>query len=618
MPMSSFYTFKPEDAQRFAMEHGIRAHQHGDELQLERCPYCNNKEGNFSINLKTGAFNCLRASCGAKGNMITLHRDFGFDIGKDVREYERPRITWRRFKTKQIVPTDPAIAYLESRGIPADVTKEYEVTTKKGDDNVLVFPFKNEKGELEFIKYRKTNFDKERDKNKEWCEANTRPILFGMKQCTGFDRLILTEGQIDSLSVAAAGISNACSVPNGKNGMTWIPHCWDWLCKFSEIVVFGDYEHGSMTLLEDVQTRFDCKVRAVRPEDYRGCKDANEILQKFGVDAIRQAIENAAPVMLPQVKELADVEYESGTGDERMPTGLALLDNALDGGLAFGYLDILTGKRGDGKSTLGSMILKAALEAGHNVFIYSGEMRTGDVRKWLDRQIAGPDRVTAKTVKGAGGQEYTRYSLSVPNENRIREWYRGRAYIYDAGGLSEKGQPLETIVETYIKQFGCRFVLIDNLMTAIEISGSSGTKFERQEQTSKTLARLAQKYNALILLVAHKKKTDPKFTSDENDDVLGSSEITNLAGVVMSYERPRHKEPTDPCDRLLKVTKNRLTGRLNMNGIRCFYNDASKRIWTEFDNWMEAGGAFKRDRWEEMTDEEAMVLDLPFGEDDDD
>ena len=613
------YQFKRQDAIDFSHMIGITAREYGNELRFDYCPYCHKKEGKFSISLENGAFNCKRATCGAKGNMITLHRDFGFDLGTGVREYERPSFTWRRFKAKQIIPTDPAIAYLESRGIPAEVTKSYEVTTKKGDDNILVFPFKNEAGELEFIKYRKIDFVKDRDKNKEWCESNTRPILFGMKQCTGFDRLILTEGQIDSLSVAAAGISNACSVPNGKNGMTWIPHCWDWLCKFGEIVVFGDYEHGSMTLLEDVQTRFDCRVRAVRPEDYRGCKDANEILQKFGVDAIRQAVENAAPVMLPQVKELADVEYESGTGDERMPTGLALLDNALDGGLAFGYLDILTGKRGDGKSTLGSMILKAALEAGHNVFIYSGEMRTGDVRKWLDRQIAGPDRVTAKTVKGAGGQEYTRYSLSVPNENRIREWYRGRAYIYDAGGLSDKGQPLEAIVETYIKQFGCRFVLIDNLMTAIEISGSSGTKFERQEQTSKTLARLAQKYNALILLVAHKKKTDPKFTSDENDDDLGSSEITNLAGVVMSYERPRSKAALDAAyARVLKVTKNRLTGRLHMNGIGCWYDDASKRIGTDFDHKNDVSGAFQRDRWEEMTDEEAMVLDLPFMEDDDD
>lgn len=36
-----------------------------------------------------------------------------------------------------------------------------------------------------------------------------------MKQCVGFDRLIITEGQIDSLTVAECGLDNAVSVPTG-------------------------------------------------------------------------------------------------------------------------------------------------------------------------------------------------------------------------------------------------------------------------------------------------------------------------------------------------------------------------------------------------------------------
>lgn len=613
----SLYRFDPEDAKRFGREQGIQFREYGDELQFWECPYCHRHEnkGMFSINLKTGMFKCQRAQCGAHGNMITLHRDFGFDLGTDVTEYEKPKFSWRRFAKpeKPIEPTDPAVRYLGGRGIPEEVVRRYEVTTKKGDDHVLVFPFLNEDGELEFIKYRKTDFDKTKDKNKEWCEKNTRPILFGMKQCEGTGRLILTEGQIDSLSVAAAGIKNACSVPNGKNGMTWIPHCWNWLQRFEEIVVFGDYERGEMTLLEDVRARFDCKVKAVQPEDYRGCKDANEILQKFGPEAVRQAVENAKPTMLPQVLDLADVDYEDGTREERLPTGLAMLDTALDGGLAFGFLDILTGKRGDGKSTLGSMIVKSALENDVGVFLYSGEMRKGDVRKWLDLQIAGPQVIEAKQIQAKDGQQYPRYELSGFNADRIRSWYRSRAYIYDAGTLAENPKPLPEIVETYIRQFSCRFVLIDNLMTAIDISGEPGTKFEQQERTAKTLARIAQKYDALILLIAHKKKTDPKYQADENDDVLGSSEVTNLAGVVMSYERPRDLDRQD--ERLLKVTKNRLTGRVNFSGITCRYDESSKRIGTDYDDLTALSGPFKKDDDDnrlEGFEEIGDMNDIPF------
>jgi len=604
------YRFDPEDAKRFGREQGIQFRTRGDELQFFECPYCHKREnkGLFSINLRTGMFKCQRAQCGAQGNMLTLHRDFGFDLGTDVSEYEKPKFSWKRFPKpeKPFESTDPAVAYLTGRGIPEEVVRRYEVTTKKGDDNVLVFPFLNETGELEFIKYRKINFDKSKDKSKEWCEKDTRPILFGMKQCEGFDRLILTEGQIDSLSVAAAGIKNACSVPNGKNGMTWIPHCWNWLRNFEEIVVFGDYERGEMTLLEDVRSRFDFKVRAVQPEDYRGCKDANEILQKFGPDAIRKAVENAKPTMLPQVLDLADVKYESATRDERMPTGLIQLDENLGGGLAFGFLDILTGKRGEGKSTLGSMIVKSALENDVNVFVYSGEMRVGDVRKWLDFQVAGPQVVVAETVRGKDNRDYKRYKLTDFNVDRLSAWYRSRVYIYDTGNLEEEAKPLLEIVETYIKQFGCRFVLIDNLMTAIDISGESGTKFEQQEKTAKALARMAQKYDALILLIAHKKKTDPKFQSDENDDVLGSSEITNLAGVVMSYERPRDRDRQD--ERLLKVTKNRLTGRVDFDGIECRYDESSKRIGTQYDDLNALTGPFQSDQYQLVDDD----MPIPF------
>ena len=572
------YQFDREDAKRFAREQGIRFTTKGEELILEECPYCHSRKDKrtFAINLKTGQFQCLRASCGARGNMLTLHKDFGFDLGTDVREYERPAYSWRRFKTPEqpVESSDPAVKYLTGRKISEEVIRRYEITTKKDSDNILVFPFYNQEGELEFIKYRKTDFNKDKDNNKEWCERDCRAILFGMKQCVEGLPLIITEGQIDSLSVATAGFNNAVSVPTGKNGMTWVPHCWDWMKQFKQIIVFGDYENGSMTLLPDIVSRFSDgrMIKAVQPEDYRGCKDANELLMKYGTGAVQDAIRNARPQMLDQVKVLSEVKYESKQNDEQLPIGVTEVDDLLDGGLTFGYVDILTGKRGEGKSTQGSMILKSALEHGYNCFIYSGEMRTGDAKKWLDFQIAGPKRII-----GEEAGKYTRYRLSDQNIETIRMWYKDRAYIYDTSVISESGKDLLEIVETYISQFGCRVVLIDNLMTAIDLVNITGNKFEKQELIVKRLAKMAVKYNALIILVAHKKKGNPNDPDpDENDDVLGSSEITNLAGVVMSYGRSRTLEDDQ---RLIKITKNRLTGRCSFDGFVANYNAPSKRIY---------------------------------------
>lgn len=571
----NYYQFSESDARRFAREQGVHVRKHGDELQFTECPYChggaNHDKSTFAINLTTGQFNCKRASCNAHGNMITLHRDFGFDLGADFSEYERPAYTWKHFKVDApIVPTKAAVDYLTGRGIPEDIVCRYEIKTHKDNDGILVFPFFDENAELTFIKYRKIDFKKGVDKNKEWCEPGMKTILFGMAQCVPDKPLILTEGQIDSLSVATAGFYNAVSVPTGARGMTWIPHCWDWLHKFDKIIVFGDYEHDAMTLLPEIKSRFDwMQVSAVRPEDYKGCKDANELLQKFGVDAVKYAVDHAEVLMPDQIMRLSDVPYNDMT-EERLPTGIGGVDDLLDGGLPFGNYNIITGVRGEGKSTFGSMIVKSALDHDYSVFIYSGEMRMSDVRRWLDRQIAGHNRCQDEH----GNIE----RLSEWNKKIITEWYRDRAYIYNTENAAEDSRPLTEIIETSIKQFSTRVILIDNLMTAIDLYPHGNDKGEKHELLCKELARMAQKYNVCIILIAHKRKDNGN--PDVNDNVLGSSEITNLAGVIMSYERDKDSKTTIAKeDRLLKVTKNRLSGKCEFDGFCVKYDEASKRIY---------------------------------------
>ena len=197
------YEFNPDDAYNFARHVGIEVKEHGGELFFKTCPYCKPRatRGNvrtFSINLKTGQFKCLRASCGISGNMVTLSKDFDFSLGNEVDEYYRPKKRYKRLKQPKeaIKPKPEAIQYLESRGISEEVAKKYEITVQTSHPNILVFPFYDEKGVLQFVKYRKTDFDKTKDANKEWCEASTKPILFGMKQCDdSFDTLVVTEGQ---------------------------------------------------------------------------------------------------------------------------------------------------------------------------------------------------------------------------------------------------------------------------------------------------------------------------------------------------------------------------------------------------------------------------------------
>lgn len=579
----ALYDFRREDAERFAREQGARVRTRGDELEFQRCPYCNggNKDKfTFSINLKTGAFKCLRASCGAHGNMITLHKDFNFSLGTEADAYYGDGYKhFRSIHRKQRAETtSPAVEYMRTRGISQAVTESYGITTQKANDSILVFPFYDADGILRFVKYRNTEFTPGNG-SKEWCEANCMPILFGMDHCNPDKKtLIMTEGQIDSLSVTEAGFENAVSVPTGKNGFTWVPYCWDFLNQFETLIIFGDHERDEITLLDEMRVRFNGTVKHVRPEDYRGCKDANDILRKFGKDAIRDAINNAVPVEVAEIKQLADVDRVDLSTMKKFSSGMSAVDEVL-GGFYFGQLVVITGERGEGKSTLASQFATFGIRAGHNVFFYSGELMDWYFRAWIDYQIAGPEHINVMR-NGFGHEAYSIDGNVYPN---IAEWYRGKFYLYDNSSvLREDREGLIPTIEKAIRQYGCSIVFIDNLMTAISDDITSDI-YRQQTEFVKKLANIAKRTNTIIFLIAHPRKTNGY--SFENDDVAGSSNITNLADVVMRYARPKGEdEDEDTQDRLLQITKNRLIGRTDRHGIRLFFDERSKRIG-EMHDW---------------------------------
>ena len=95
----------------------------------------------------------------------------------------------------------------------------------------------------------------------------------------------------------------------------------------------------------------------------------------------------------------------------------------------------------------------------------------------------------------------------------------------------------------------------------------------------KKLARMALQYNVLILLVAHKRKNN--FSTNENDEVSGTGDISNLASLVIGYSKDRELSNTY---RRLTVPKNRLFGRINTEGFLVMYDERSKRIYGDNDN----------------------------------
>lgn len=577
------YEFKRSDAYDFASFIGAQTREGNGQLHFTKCPYCGqntNDKRTFAIDLSTGQFKCLRASCSVSGNMIKLSQDFGFSLGNEVDEYIAPKKKYKTYKAppKPIEPKPPAIEYLKSRGISEEVAKRYEITVQTEHENVLVFPFYDEKGEMCFIKYRKTDFQKGKDQNKEWCEAGMKPILFGMKQCNTENKtIIFCEGQIDSLTVAECGFENAVSVPTGKNGFTWVPYCWDFINRFETIIVFGDLENGGMTLLDDIAKRFKKRIKRVRDEDYKDCKDANDILRKYGKEQIKACIENSEVLPVNGLIEANKIRKINSYDYTKLKTGISELDSLLYGGLPFGGITLVTGKRGEGKSTLASQIILQGISEGHKCMAYSGELANHLFMNWFYFQAAGQRHVIA--YRNKWGDEG--FSVSDTNIALIDAWIDKQLYLYDSSNI-EKDERTDLIkmIEIAITRYCVDVILIDNLMTALDLVVVRNIdKYEKQSLFVKELTRIALRYNVLIVLVAHMRKNG--FSTDGNDEVSGSSDITNLASVTLTYERSKDVQENQ---RILRCVKNRLFGKTEFNGFTMSYDEKSKRVYGVHDD----------------------------------
>ena len=205
-------------------------------------------------------------------------------------------------------------------------------------------------------------------------------------------------------------------------------------------MVFGDNEHGKITLADTLRARLPQTVKVVRKKDYLGEKDANDILLKYGKQAIRAAIENAEIPQLENVKDLALVQSVDINALPKIKTNIPDIDRLI-GGLVMGQVILLTGKRGHGKSTFMSQLVCEALDQRENVFIYSGELADYHFKRWIDFQLAGTDYI--KAIQNIyGDYEYT---IGDGVIRQISDWYKGRAYIYDNNWLPEDGAEFESL-----------------------------------------------------------------------------------------------------------------------------------------------------------------------------
>lgn len=585
-----YYEYNPTDLDEFIREMGYETRRKGNEIEFKYCPICKSSKSDqwkAAINYNTGLFNCPRASCPLPHlNFFQLCREVGYTVPNVSAKYYKPK----QIKPQEINTSQLAVNYLALRGISKNAVQKYCITSYKQNPELIVFPFYDNNGICCLYKLRHTK-PKPENYSGEWAkefvlkfddmtqEDKFKPVLFGMLQCDpSFDNtLIITEGQIDTLAVATAGYKNVVSVPYGKSSFGWVKICKPWIDEnFKKIIVFGDHENNEITLYQDVKERFpEHFVVHIAENDYLDCKDADELLIKYGVSAVQEAIEHAKCKNVNGINPLSVLKTIDFSQLEKIPTGFGQIDK-ITGGLILGRLTVIVGKRGDGKSTLANQIIANVLKfSSESVVVYSGELDGGTLKDRLLRALSNPDGSDTELIDDVIFGKH--YKLKVNSEISLNQKYGKRVLVFDN---DFGGDVLDTITDE-ITYNGERIILIDNLMSLVNgMDFQKHDTYTMQSNVVTRLAKLSHSKGVAIILVVHPRKETK--AGDALDKISGSADIANAADTVLEIQKERdERKKALNISGTIFVRKNRLNGWEhfgNDEGVKIVFDEKTKQI----------------------------------------
>ena len=230
--------------------------------------------------------------------------------GKSDKEYTKPDSSPHVVQYNSEL-SDKVLKWFESRGISPQTldycnvteTKEWMPQTGK-DENTIRFNYYMG-NELINIKYRdgRKNFKLYKGAEK---------IFYNINSIIGHDSCVITEGEIDALSFVEAGVRNVVSVPNGatlnQNNLDYLDNCIDYFENKEKIILAVDQDEAGLALQQEFIRRLGAEVCYLI--DLKDCKDANEYLNTYGSDALKNLVTIAKPVPLENVSTLKDVEED--------------------------------------------------------------------------------------------------------------------------------------------------------------------------------------------------------------------------------------------------------------------------------------------------------------------
>lgn len=338
-------------------ELGINLHNKKHGSIKTPCPKCsetrkNKKDPCLSVDIDEGVYNCHH--CSWKGKVFERKLKEWVKPVPRLEKINKKALTW--FESERKISNNTLLRFgiTEAKEFMPQLNQEVQV---------ICFNYYRDE-ELINIKFRgpKKSFKLAKD---------AELIFYNLDSIKEQRDCVIVEGEIDCLSLYEAGIFNVVSVPNGASKgsqkLEYLDNCWEFFEDKDKIVLMTDADEPGYALREELARRLG-KERCYKVEYPEGCKDANEILVKYGKEKIVEVYESAIQYPIEGIiamEEIADdvmAMYEYGY-PEGAKLNIAGFDEYLS--LMQGELTTITGIPGSGKSEfVDLMMTKTAMH--HN------------------------------------------------------------------------------------------------------------------------------------------------------------------------------------------------------------------------------------------------------------
>lgn len=466
--------------------------------------------------------------------------------------------------------SDMTLKPLKARGITESTCRKYQYyyTTYKGKPCQVANYF-DEYGTLigQKLRFQDKSFT---------TKGKISKTFFGQQLYNRGSRLIITEGEIDCLTVSQllGNQEPVVSIPCGAQSAKKVFEAnLKWLEGFDEVVVVFDNDDAGRSGAQEIEGILSPdKLRIATLKQY---KDPNEYYINDKGNELLEALENAKRVT-PENIINADTLLEDLLEEPEEVTGYGLPWNVkadkMIRGIRKGEITILTAGTGIGKSTMireigYDLVMRHGLKIG-SMMLEENVLRTskGYIGLYLNRPVH-------ISRKGISNEKYT--------EAFVNTLGTGKFVMYNHFGSLDNSAILKAIRYMAVTE-KCDFILIDHI--SIAVSGIESNNERKLIDILMTrLRQLCEELGVGLICICHLKRGDGKKSAEEGgsislEDLRGSQAIAQLSDTIIALERNQQGE-SDVKKNLvqMRVLKCRQTGDTGIGG-KLWFNKEKNRL----------------------------------------